>query len=126
LRGIEGFKEASVNIGDLDVKVAVVNSLSNARKLLEMIKEGKCDYHFIEIMCCPGGCIGGGGQPIPATSSIKEKRIDAIYQIDQQSSIRKSHENPVVAALYEEFLEKPLSDISHKYLHTHYSDKSKC
>jgi iron-only hydrogenase group A len=125
LRGIEGFKEAVVNIGDMDVKVAVVNGLSNARKVLDMIRKGKCDYHFIEIMCCPGGCIGGGGQPIPAPNSIKEKRITAIYQIDQQSSIRKSHENPVVTELYEEFLEKPLSDISHKYLHTHYSDKSK-
>jgi iron only hydrogenase large subunit-like protein len=125
LRGMEGLKEAVVKIGDIEIKVAVVSGLSNAKKLLEMIKEGKCDYHFIEVMCCPGGCIGGGGQPIPASNSIKDKRISAIYQIDNKSCIRKSHENPVVAALYDDFLEKPLSDISHKFLHTHYSDKSK-
>lgn len=125
LRGIDGLKEAEVKIGDMDVRVAVVNGLSNARKVLDMIRQGKCNYHFIEVMCCPGGCIGGGGQPIPGPDSIKEKRMDAIYQIDQHSTIRKSHENPVVAALYENFLERPLSDISHKYLHTHYSDKSK-
>lgn len=125
LRGTEGLKEAKVKIGDMTVKVAVVSGLSNARRLLDMIREGRCDYHFIEVMCCPGGCIGGGGQPIPSSNSTREKRIAAIYRIDQQSSMRKSHENPIVAALYDEFLEKPLSEVSHRYLHTHYSDKSK-
>lgn len=124
LRGIKGFKESTVKIGEIDVKIAVVNGLSNAKILLNMIKEGKADYHFIEVMCCPGGCIGGGGQPIPGTNSIKENRKDAIYKIDQLSAIRKSHENPVVKVLYKEFLGEPLGEISHKYLHTHYEDKS--
>ncbi|MGB7606057.1 MAG: NADH-dependent [FeFe] hydrogenase, group A6 [Lutisporaceae bacterium] len=124
LRGIEGFKEATVNVGDIDVKVAVVNGLSNARMILDMIRNGKADYHFIEVMCCPGGCIGGGGQPIPTTNAIKDKRVEAIYNIDGQCAIRKSHENPVINTLYEEFLGEPLGEVSHKYLHTHYEDKS--
>lgn len=125
LRGIEGFKEATVSVGAIDVKVAVVNGLSNARVLLDMIRDGKADYHFIEVMCCPGGCIGGGGQPIPSTNSVKDKRVEAIYNIDEKCAIRKSHENPVVNTLYEEFLGEPLGEASHKYLHTHYEDKSK-
>lgn len=125
LRGIEGFKEATVSVGAIDVKVAVVNGLSNARVMLDMIRNGKADYHFIEVMCCPGGCIGGGGQPIPSTNSIKDKRVEAIYNIDGKCAIRKSHENPVVNTLYEEFLGEPLGEVSHKYLHTHYEDKSK-
>ncbi|MFZ5354013.1 MAG: NADH-dependent [FeFe] hydrogenase, group A6 [Bacillota bacterium] len=124
LRGIEGFKEAVVKIGDTDVKVAVVNGLSNARIILDAIREGKADYHFVEVMCCPGGCIGGGGQPIPGTNSMKNKRVEAIYKADEQCNIRKSHENPAVKILYDEFLGKPLSKVSHKYLHTHYEDKS--
>lgn len=124
LRGIEGFKEATVSIGAIDAKVAVVNGLSNARIILDMIRNGKADYHFIEVMCCPGGCIGGGGQPIPSTNSVKDKRVEAIYSIDGQCAIRKSHENPVINTLYEEFLGEPLGEVSHKYLHTHYKDKS--
>ncbi|MFZ5967217.1 MAG: NADH-dependent [FeFe] hydrogenase, group A6 [Bacillota bacterium] len=124
LRGIEGFKEAEIPVGDIRVKVAVVNGLKNAKYILDLIKEGKADYHFVEIMCCPGGCIGGGGQPIPGTKEIKEKRIEAIYRVDMASALRKSHENPVVKALYEEYLKKPLGEKSHKLLHTHYSDKS--
>ena len=123
LRGINGCKEATVKVGDLDVNVAVANGLENARKILDMVKEGKADYHFIEIMCCPGGCIGGGGQPI-GTNEVKEKRIKAIYDIDSMSKLRKSHENPVVKTLYEEFLKEPLGEKSHKLLHTHYSPKS--
>lgn len=123
LRGIDGFKESIVKVGEVDVKVAVVNGLKNARMILEMVKEGKADYHFIEVMCCPGGCIGGGGQP-RGTNETKEKRIEAIYKVDIQSQIRKSHENPVVSTLYEEFLIKPLGHKSHELLHTHYRDRS--
>lgn len=124
LRGIAGSKEATVKVGDLDVKVAVANGLENARKILDMVNEGKADYHFVEIMCCPGGCIGGGGQPIPGTNEIKEKRIKAIYDVDSMSKLRKSHHNPAVKTLYEEFLKEPLGEKSHKLLHTHYSPKS--
>ncbi|KAB3530703.1 NADH-dependent [FeFe] hydrogenase, group A6 [Alkaliphilus serpentinus] len=124
LRGIEGFKEAVVKVGDLDVKVAVVNSLMSAKKVLDMVKEGKADYHFVEVMCCPGGCIGGGGQPIPGTNEIKRKRVEGIYNADKKLALRKSHENPAVKVLYEEFLEKPLGEKSHHLLHTHYVDRS--
>ncbi|SCZ06430.1 NADH-dependent [FeFe] hydrogenase, group A6 [Alkaliphilus peptidifermentans] len=125
LRGISGFKEANVPVGELNINVAVTNGLKNAKILLDLIKEGKADYHFIEIMCCPGGCIGGGGQPIPSTNEIKEKRIEAIYKVDLLSELRKSHLNPVVKTLYEEFLQQPLGEKSHQLLHTHYTDRSK-
>jgi NADH-quinone oxidoreductase subunit G/NADP-reducing hydrogenase subunit HndD len=124
LRGIKGFKESTIKIGDLEVKVAVVNSLSNAKMVLDMIKEGKCKYHFIEVMCCPGGCIGGGGQPIPGNNQVKIKRVEGIYNVDKHSKIRKSHKNPSVQILYNEFLEKPLGEKSHRLLHTHYIDRS--
>lgn len=123
LRGIDGFKESTVKVGEIDVKVAVVNGLKNARMILEMVQQGKADYHFIEVMCCPGGCIGGGGQP-RGTNETKEKRIEAIYKVDIQSAMRKSHNNPVVKALYEEFLTEPLGEKSHHLLHTHYKDRS--
>lgn len=125
VRGIDGFKESEVKVGDLNVKVAVANGLSNAKKILDMIKEGKADYHFIEIMCCPGGCIGGGGQPLPGTNEVKKLRIDGIYNVDMNMEIRKSHKNPAVTKLYEEFLEKPLGHKSHQLLHTHYVDRTK-
>jgi len=124
VRGLKGVKEATVKVGDLDVKVAVASGLGNARKLMDLIMEGKADYHFIEIMCCPGGCIGGGGQPIPTTDEIRQKRIEAIYREDEGLPVRKSHENPAVIALYEEFLEKPLGHKSHKLLHTTYTRRS--
>jgi len=125
VRGLEGIKEASVKIGDLEVKVAVGHTLGNARKILDLIKEGKAGWHFIEIMCCPGGCIGGGGQPIPTNTEIRQKRIDAIYTVDERMVLRKSHENPSVKKLYEEFLEKPLGHKSHELLHTHYVPRGK-
>lgn len=124
VRGLKGVKEAEVKVGDLNVKVAVASGLSNAKKLMDLIMEGKADYHFIEIMCCPGGCIGGGGQPIPTTDEIRQKRIEAIYREDEGLEIRKSHQNPAVTALYEEFLGEPNSHKSHKLLHTHYTPKS--
>jgi iron-only hydrogenase group A len=124
VRGLQGVKEATVKVGELDVKVAVASGLSNAKKLMDLIMDGKADYHFIEIMCCPGGCIGGGGQPKPTTDEIRQKRIEAIYREDEGLPIRKSHENPAVKALYEEFLGQPLGHKSHKLLHTHYTPKS--
>ncbi|MEG6520843.1 NADH-dependent [FeFe] hydrogenase, group A6 [Desulfotomaculum sp. 1211_IL3151] len=120
VRGMEGIKEATLKVGDLDVKVAVAHTLGNARKLLDKIRAGEADYHFIEIMCCPGGCIGGGGQPIPTNLEVRLKRIAGIYKADEELPIRKSHENPAIKAVYEEFLVEPLGEKSHKLLHTHY------
>lgn len=123
VRGLQGIKEAEVKVGDILVKVAVASSLSNAKILLEKIKNGESDYHFIEIMCCPGGCIGGGGQPKPFTNEIRKERIKATYIIDEKMEIRKSHKNPAVLKLYEEYLEKPNSHKSHELLHTHYINR---
>ncbi|HZK86689.1 MAG TPA: NADH-dependent [FeFe] hydrogenase, group A6 [Syntrophomonas sp.] len=120
VRGFEGFKEAEVDLAGTKVKVAVANSLGNARKIMEEIKAGTSPYHFIEVMCCPGGCIGGGGQPIPSTIAKRKERIDAIYAEDAGLPIRKSHENPEVKLLYEDFLHEPLGHKSHELLHTHY------
>lgn len=126
VRGLEGVKEASVQVGDLTVKAAVAHGLGNARKLLDKVRAGEADYHFIEIMCCPGGCIGGGGQPIPTNTEIRRQRIAGIYDVDQAMKIRKSHENPAVQVLYKEFLGEPLGHKSHELLHTHYTSRSKC
>jgi len=122
-RGLTGVKEATVQVGDLPVKVAITNGLGNARKVLDKIRAGEADYHFIEVMCCPGGCIGGGGSPIPTNTEIRQKRIDAIYTEDERMVLRKSHENPAVTKLYEEFLEKPLGHKSHELLHTKYTPR---
>lgn len=124
VRGLEGVKEATVKVGDLDVKAAVANGLANARKLLDKVVAGEADYHFIEIMACPGGCLGGGGQPIPTTEAIRQKRAEAIYKADEGLPIRKSHENPAVKKLYEEFLGEPNGEKSHHLLHTKYTEKS--
>ena len=127
VRGFDGVKEATVKLvciegnGELDVKVAVASGLSNARKLMDKILAGEADYHFIEIMCCPGGCLGGGGQPIPTTDEIRKARMEAIYREDEGLPLRKSHQNPAVMALYEEFLGKPLGHKSHELLHTKYT-----
>lgn len=125
VRGLQGVKEAAVMVGDLEVKVAVTNSLKNAKSLLEKIKAGDANYHFVEIMCCPGGCIGGGGQPRPTTNDIRIQRIEGIYTADEKMIIRKSHKNPAVLKLYEDFLEKPNSHIAHELLHTEYFDRKK-
>lgn len=124
VRGIKGIKEATIAIDSIKVNVAVVNGLGNARKVLEMIKNGEKEYHFVEFMACPGGCIGGGGQPIPTNNEILLKRMEAIYEVDKSLPIRKSHENPAVQALYEEFLGEPLSEKSHELLHTTYVARS--
>jgi len=123
VRGLEGIKEAEVDLDGTKVKVAVAHSLSNARKVMQLIKSGEAEYAFIEIMCCPGGCIGGGGQPFGGTDELRLKRIEAIYKADGDLPIRKSHENPAIKQLYEEFLEEPLGEKSHHLLHTHYKNR---
>lgn len=125
MRGLKGIKEATVDVDGLPVKVLVAHGLGHARELMEKLKAGELnDYHFIEIMGCPGGCIGGGGQPIGTDTLIRAQRIDGIYQVDSSMEYRKSHENPAIIQLYKEFLEKPLSEKSHHLLHTTYTPRS--
>jgi iron only hydrogenase large subunit-like protein len=123
LRGLDGIKVAEVDIDGLKLKVAVASSLSKARVLLGEVKAGQSPYAFIEIMTCPGGCLGGAGQPIPTNNEIRLKRMEAIYREDKNKPLRKSHENPAVQALYKEFLGQPLGEKSHHLLHTHYKKK---
>jgi NADH-quinone oxidoreductase subunit G len=124
VRGLEGIKEASVDINGTIVKVAVASGLGNARTLLEKIQNGECKYHVIEIMACPGGCINGGGQPyIHGDTEILEKRMKGIYAIDGSMEVRKSHENPYILKLYKEFLGTPGSEKAHHLLHTEYYKK---
>jgi len=123
VRGMEGIKEAEIDMNGTKVKVAVAHTLGNARKLLEQIEKGESPYAFIEVMTCPGGCLGGGGQPIPTTWDIRKKRAESIYAEDAHKLIRKSHENPEVVALYKEFLKEPLGHISHHLLHTTYEKR---
>jgi iron-only hydrogenase group A len=122
-RGLEGIKEGSIMLNGKEIKFAVANGLRNAVRLLK----NKDNYHFIEIMACPGGCIGGGGQPIPPRGvhpdEIKQKRMEAIYREDAGLPLRKSHENPLIKQIYSEFLGKPLSEKSHELLHTHYVER---
>lgn len=121
VRGLEGIREADVQIGDITVKVAISSGLGNARKILQKIRAGEKKYHAIEIMACPGGCINGGGQPyIHGDTSIIEKRRQAIYEEDRMKPIRKSHENAYIQKLYKDFLGTPGSELAHKLLHTHY------
>jgi NADP-reducing hydrogenase subunit HndD len=125
VRGIEDVKEARIMIGDLEVKAAVVHGTANARKILDRIRAGEADYHFLEIMACPGGCVTGGGQPIRTAeekidTDFRIVRAQAIYQADKQHKIRKSHENPEIKKIYEEFLGSPNSNKAHELLHTHY------
>ena len=130
VRGKKGIKKAVVKIGDKEVKVAVAHGLSNARKIMEEIKNGKADYQFVEIMACPGGCVMGGGQPIKTSKQrseydIRKLRADCLYDIDERSKVRKSHESPVMKKLYKEFLEKPGSHKAHELLHTTYRKREK-
>jgi len=126
LRGFDGIKEAVVKVNDLDVKIAVAHGLGNARKLLEDIRDGKAQYHAIEIMACPGGCIGGGGQPYHhGNMEYLQKRMECIYKEDEGKAIRKSHENPYIIKLYEEFLGEPYGEKAHQLLHTHYVKRVK-
>jgi len=131
VRGLDGIKEASVELPDGRViKTAVVHGLANARKLLELIKKGEKYYDFMEVMSCPGGCITGGGQPIVDSKTreiidIKKERAKAIYDEDKSLPIRKSHKNPCIIKIYEEFLGQPNGSLSHKLLHTHYIKREK-
>lgn len=125
VRGMEGIKAATVDVDGLPVKVAVAHGLSNAKKLMDQVRAGEAAYHFIEIMACPGGCLGGGGQPVPTSLEIRKKRAQAIYQEDLNLPWRKSHENPDVQLIYKEFLDKPLSEKSHHLLHTHYTPRAR-
>ena len=123
LRGFEGIKEAELDLNGTKLKVAVAHTLKNARVLLEQIEEGTSPYAFIEVMTCPGGCLGGGGQPIPTTWAIRQKRSDSLYKEDRLKPIRKSHENPTIKAIYDEFLKEPLGHVSHELLHTDYIER---
>lgn len=120
LRGMNGAKEAEIQINDMKISVAVVNGLANARNLIEKIKSGEKTYHFIEVMACPGGCINGGGQHIGATEEAINSRMKSLYDIDDKETIKVSHKNPEIIELYAKFLEKPLGHLSHELLHTHY------
>ncbi|MFC1595847.1 NADH-dependent [FeFe] hydrogenase, group A6, partial [Candidatus Margulisiibacteriota bacterium] len=135
VRGMEGIREAELQFTDVlpdwkflegvTAKVAVVHGIANARKVMDKIKEGTAPWHFIEIMACPGGCLGGGGQPIPTSMEIRKARAKAIYDEDRGMELRKSHDNPQIKMIYEEFLKEPLGHLSHKLLHTHYVKRGK-
>jgi iron only hydrogenase large subunit-like protein len=120
VRGMDGIKEARLDIGGKEIGVAVAHGLENARRLLEEIKQGKRDLHFVEIMTCPGGCIGGGGQPIGADTEAIKARMQALYKIDKESQLRTSHGNEAIKRLYDEFLGEPSGEKSHELLHTKY------
>jgi len=135
VRGTEGIRKASIKIDGCleewaflegaELNVAVAHGLKNARIIMDEVASGKSNYHFIEVMGCPGGCIGGGGQPIPTNAEIRAKRIQAIYEEDMSKSIRMSHENPEIVRIYKEFLGEPLGEKSHKLLHTHYNKRNR-
>ena len=120
VRGLDGVKDAEVDLHGIKLKVAVAHGLKNARTLIEQVQQGTSPYHFIEVMGCPGGCIGGGGSPMPTNTAIRKKRMEAIYNEDEAQLLRASHDNPIVKQLYDEFLGKPLSHKAHELLHTHY------
>ena len=120
VRGFDGLKEAHLAINGMDIGVAVANGLGNARRLLDQLREGRSDLQFIEVMTCPGGCIGGGGQPLGADINALKARMQALYTIDRDEVLRVSHKNEMVQRLYRDFLGKPLGEMSHRLLHTHY------
>jgi NADP-reducing hydrogenase subunit HndD len=135
VRGMDGVREATVKIekplkewaflDGIELKCAVAHGLVNAKIVMEAIKSGKADYHFIEFMACPGGCLGGGGQPIPTSPEIRKKRTEAIYAEDGDMPLRKSHDNPEVKKLYKDFLKEPLGEVSHHLLHTKYTKRDR-
>jgi NADP-reducing hydrogenase subunit HndD len=135
VRGMDGVREATVKIekplkewaflDGIELKCAVAHGLVNAKTVMEAIKSGKADYHFIEFMACPGGCLGGGGQPIPTSPEIRKKRTEAIYAEDVDMPLRKSHDNPEVKKLYKDFLKEPLGEASHHLLHTKYTKRDR-
>jgi iron-only hydrogenase group A len=123
VRGMSGVKEARVGIDGMELGVAVVSGLGNACRLLDQIRAGRSDLHFIEVMTCPGGCVGGGGQPIGSNAAAVRARMQGLYTIDAQEPVRTSHHNEAVQRLYAEFLGKPLGEKSHTLLHTHYAKR---
>ncbi len=128
VRGLEGVREAKIDIEGTEVRVAVAHSISNVSKVIERVKEAQAKgeelpYHFIEVMACPGGCISGGGQPYGTTNAVRRKRIKGLYADDTKQKLRQSHHNTAIKELYENFLEKPLSEKSHTYLHTGYTPR---
>jgi NADP-reducing hydrogenase subunit HndD len=135
VRGMEGVKKATIKIENpledwafldgVELKCAVAHGLVNAKKIMDAVKAGEADFHFVEIMACPGGCLGGGGQPIPTNPEIRQKRAEAIYAEDAELPIRKSHENPEVQKLYKDFLKEPLGEMSHHLLHTKYTKRER-
>ncbi|MBE6075397.1 MAG: ferredoxin [Selenomonas ruminantium] len=125
VRGFKGIKECSVNINGREIRICVAHTLRNARRIMEQVQQGTSPYDFIEIMACPGGCIGGGGQPIGTTNAIRKKRMAALYEIDRSLPLRKSHDNPEIQTLYKEFLSEPLGEKAHELLHTTYHKVSK-
>lgn len=124
VRGTDGIREAEIDIAGSKIKVAVAHTLKSARILLEQIENGVSPYTFIEVMTCPGGCLGGGGQPIPTNYEIRKKRAESIYYEDAHKGLRKSHENPEILTLYADFLKEPLGDKSHHLLHTSYIERN--
>ena len=125
VRGFEGIKECAIDINGRTIRICVAHTLRNARRIMEQVKQGTSPYDFIEIMACPGGCIGGGGQPIGTTNAIRKKRMAALYEIDRSLPLRKSHDNPEIQTLYKEFLGEPLGEKAHELLHTTYHKVSK-
>jgi NADP-reducing hydrogenase subunit HndD len=135
VRGMEGVRKATIKIekplkewaflDGVELKCAVAHGLVNAKKVMDAVKAGEADFHFVEIMACPGGCLGGGGQPIPTNPEIRQKRAEAIYAEDADLPIRKSHENPEIQKLYKDFLKEPLGELSHHLLHTKYTKRER-
>jgi NADH-quinone oxidoreductase subunit G/[NiFe] hydrogenase diaphorase moiety small subunit/NADP-reducing hydrogenase subunit HndD len=135
VRGMDGVRETSIKIENplkewsflegVELNCAVAHGLTNAKKAMDSVKNGTAKFHFLEVMACPGGCLGGGGQPIPTNAEIRNKRAMAIYAEDGSKPIRKSHENPEVIKIYKDFLGKPLGQMSHHLLHTTYQPRER-
>jgi iron only hydrogenase large subunit-like protein len=135
IEGLKGVKEAALTIEGVKpewsflegvtLNVAVAHGLGNAQRVIAAVRSGQKQYHFVEVMTCPGGCIGGGGQPRYTDNKVRQARIDAIYREDEGKKLRKSHDNPDVARLYAEFLGKPLGEKSHRLLHTKYTPRER-
>ncbi len=127
-RGFEGIKEFEIDLDGTKVRCGIAHGLANARKLLTIVSEakkrGEVPYQFVEIMACPGGCVGGGGQPFGSTLKRRLERAEGLYNVDKNMKLRKSHENPMIKKVYDDFLKHPLSEISHKLLHTHYNKRN--
>jgi len=122
IRGQDGWKEATFDLAGTPLKVAVASGLGNTQKLIEALKSGQVEYDFVEIMACPSGCVGGGGQPISSARNIRLLRSNVLYGLDKQNRYRFSHENPSITQIYSEYLSEPLSEKSHHLLHTNHHD----